>query len=670
MNNLKRVLSILLCMVLMAGLLSATVSATPDGAPVVITMGDVFTIQPDDGQINQFPNMYKSGDNIYVNFSKHLDGAIKGGLNGMRISRDNGKTFPEYYESTSSDFIPGGMIELPTGQMYYVSHIAVNADGEHEFVSMVSDDDGVTWTKQVGTISVPQGELYVRTGAQLSSVTMYGIPIFEDGVMYNSMYGQLLEDLDGGVASAVKWRVLWAKSEDYGKNWEIVSTIASGTPPIDTGRELQGYAEPCVTRCADGSLLAVMRTRTGEPLVQCRSYDDGLTWSVPTRLPGTDGWLSDSITGSVDPKLLMMENGLLVLCYGRPDVKLLVSTDGCGYQWDYFTTVYDDPTDGSQCSGMTGIVETEPGTLLICSDTGAVAYNPPVQSIWGRFVYLETDFPQEAAFDKAMIDSSFQTVDLQRQDQAVPLLVFDECGRLMVQDAYTVEWSSSAPDVAVVENGVLKPQKTGTAEITAEIRVNGAVCAAPSVTINVVDGSIPTALKISVPNPYPAPGEQGKIIAWTENALGEKNTEGVQFTFEAEDPRLNLAEDGQFTAGDAAGTIEVTVTASKGAVSLEETVSIVVVEDAVEPIDFESGVVPDSFLTVFPNAAVEMVDGNAVLAIRDTSSASTAHTQLNAPRTESKLFEADFYFESLNGAFVLAFADVNGYEEYAYQIQI
>mgnify|MGYP006290640663 CR=1 FL=1 len=160
--------------------------------------------------------------------------------------------------------------------------------------------------------------------------------------------GRLITAMQGRFHGDVATRTICVASDDEGKSWHFVSTIAY---PHD--KRLNGMCEPVMRRVADGSLLCVIRRGPKEPLAQCRSTDGGLTWSEPELLPGH----------GVDPDLLLMSNGVLACTYGRPGLHIMFSEDGCGYSWGYRTVI---GTWGS--SAYTGITELSPGKLLLLYD--------------------------------------------------------------------------------------------------------------------------------------------------------------------------------------------------------------------------------------------------------------------------------------------------------------
>src|SRR5690606_6663209 len=124
-------------------------------------------------------------------------------------------------------------------------------------------------------------------------------------------------------------RTMLVASEDGGRTWDFVSTIAfAQDSPGD------GYCEPVLATAADGSLLCVLRRGGGLPLGQCRSVDGGATWSEPELLLGH----------GVDPDLCLMSSGVLACTYGRPGMHIMFSEDGCGRQWSHATEIGNWPS--------------------------------------------------------------------------------------------------------------------------------------------------------------------------------------------------------------------------------------------------------------------------------------------------------------------------------------
>ncbi len=145
------------------------------------------------------------------------------------------------------------------------------------------------------------------------------------------------------------YRTILVASEDCGKTWTFVNTIAD----VRCGVPGEGFDEPVLCKVADGSLLCIMRRGGGLPLAQCRSTDGGQTWSPPELLAAH----------GVDPDLYLMSNGVLACTFGRPGMHIMFSPDGCGYSWGYRMEI------GTWLSSTyMGITEIEKGKLLLVYD--------------------------------------------------------------------------------------------------------------------------------------------------------------------------------------------------------------------------------------------------------------------------------------------------------------
>ena len=91
---------------------------------------------------------------------------------------------------------------------------------------------------------------------------------------------------------------------------------------------------------------------------------------------------------SADPNLIRMSEGQLVLSYGRPGNRILVSTDGNGKTWGNMTL-----TDSAVSSGYTSIVALTGTTALQVGDHGsnwcfAIGSGLHTVGIWARTIVL------------------------------------------------------------------------------------------------------------------------------------------------------------------------------------------------------------------------------------------------------------------------------------------
>ena len=241
-----------------------------------------------------------------------------------------------------------------------------------------SHDYGATWVEQHGMITA--GDAYDGVYFQR------GIVVGRDGSLLATTYGYLHGE--------TKYRSMLARSTDGGATWRIVSTIAA----LPTGRKTEGVSEPTMARAADGDLVVIMRQRApinrnvcngawqGAGLVITRSSDDGATWTQPRPLAGA-GLDVQNVT-SADPNLTRMSEGPLILSYGRPGNRILVSPDGNGKTWGNMTL-----TDSAVSSGYTSIVPLTETTALQVGDHGSnwcfpVGSGLHTVGIWARTIVL------------------------------------------------------------------------------------------------------------------------------------------------------------------------------------------------------------------------------------------------------------------------------------------
>jgi hypothetical protein len=186
--------------------------------------------------------------------------------------------------------------------------------------------------------------------------------IAKDGSVIAGVYPALYENENGKVDPG---GVAFYRSTDNGISWKIQGRIPyQGDIAIDTNankRVAFGFTEPGFEILSDGSMICVSRTSDGfgySPMYISRSADMGKTWSRP--VPFT--------RAGVLPRVLQLENGVVVLSAGRPGVQLRFSTDGKGEKWtDPFEMLpYDveNKRDAVSC-GYTDLVATGPNSFLI-----------------------------------------------------------------------------------------------------------------------------------------------------------------------------------------------------------------------------------------------------------------------------------------------------------------
>ena len=190
--------------------------------------------------------------------------------------------------------------------------------------------------------------------------------IASDGSIIAGIYpGLYLNEKDGVDPSGI----LFYRSTDKGRNWKIQGRIPYEpdlkTDPNGDKRPAFGFTEPGFEILSDGTFLCVMRTTDSfvknSPMYVSRSTDLGVTWTKPETFT----------RAGVLPRLLQLDNGVIVLASGRPGVQLRFCTDGKGQKWtDSFEMLpFKNEQEAAVSCGYTELLATGPDRfLLIYSD--------------------------------------------------------------------------------------------------------------------------------------------------------------------------------------------------------------------------------------------------------------------------------------------------------------
>ena len=187
--------------------------------------------------------------------------------------------------------------------------------------------------------------------------------LLSDNSLVAGIYATFYELPTGGVDDPSG--ISFYRSVDHGYSWRILGKVPyKYDPAVDPNgvkRTGFGYIEPAFEVLSDGTFLCVLRTHDGyghSPQYISRSSDRGVTWSDPE--PFTPA--------GVYPRLLQLENGVLVLVSGRPGVQIRFSLDGKGEKWtDPFEMLpYKDlePKEQVTC-GYASLLATGPNSFLV-----------------------------------------------------------------------------------------------------------------------------------------------------------------------------------------------------------------------------------------------------------------------------------------------------------------
>lgn len=275
------------------------------------------------------------------------------------------------------------LTELNDGRLlavnYHTFMVSGSANRRALVPTAVSADGGHSWTYRNGTMTTPQPMRPISSRSSRPNTTLGGFVLVNrvledpDGTLYQAAYGYYEND--------AKYRQLLLVSTDGGVNWTVRATIAVN-PALSTNPRYEGFDEGSVVRVADGSMLAVMRTGSYQPMYYSRSTDDGHTWTTPQPLVAGPG--AQQVVG-IRPELTLLGNGTLVLLYGRPGMSMVAAPDGTGANWTTPT-----PVDHRNSGNGTSVVVGD-DRLLIMGDRGAEWSHQAdtYRRVWSRLIVVD-----------------------------------------------------------------------------------------------------------------------------------------------------------------------------------------------------------------------------------------------------------------------------------------
>ncbi len=335
---------------------SVSAEAAPLNEPLEVLVSEPWTAHSSSAGGGTF--LLKLGNGDLVNQYWEGDGRHPYGL----ISSDKGKTWKRTTwpdDSACVAVLSDGTVLA----MNYMKDVRKVAPGKFTYPRWISRDHWKNWEGPLMTpVSIPQG-----TGGTGDDMHPFNGPLFwrsiielPNGRLLATMYGYFEGDtvpITGfkPTQGFFKYRTMLVQSEDHGASWSLVSTVA-----YDPSIGQESFCEPALLRLPDGELLCMMRTGyTHDPMYLCRSQDDGRTWSKP-RSTGLRG---------VDPRLLLLGNGLVACAYGvkeyngsRRERRIMFSGDG-GRTWVHKTIVF-----AGYGGSYPDAIELEPGTILYVYD--------------------------------------------------------------------------------------------------------------------------------------------------------------------------------------------------------------------------------------------------------------------------------------------------------------
>jgi hypothetical protein len=326
---------------------------------------------------------------VLVSFSEQPDSRFFPELLRTERSVDGGKTFTQLKTGVPVN----SMTQLADGSLVAVDFRTSRYGASSPSTPTPLPAVGAKQLKTTFWRSHDYGATWVEQHGMITASDAYDVVYFQRGIVVGRD-GSLLATSYGYLHGQTRYCSMLARSTDGGATWRIVSTIAK----VPAGRKTEGMSEPTMAKAADGDLVVVMRQRApinrsvcngawqGAGLVITRSSDDGATWTPARPLAGVG--LDVQNVSSADPNLTRMSEGQLILSYGRPGNRILVSTDGNGKTWGNMTL-----TDSAVSSGYTSIVPLTETTALQVGDHGSnwcfpVGFGLHKVSIWARTIVL------------------------------------------------------------------------------------------------------------------------------------------------------------------------------------------------------------------------------------------------------------------------------------------
>ncbi|MBR5459799.1 MAG: exo-alpha-sialidase, partial [Clostridia bacterium] len=671
---MKKFLAITLAIIITASV--ATFPTFAEEALFSLTASDEFIIEQEtitegvdydgpESPLNQFPFLEVIDGTIFASWSEHRDVVICDTADALVMSTDGGKTWTNKQKITN--FYATSINKLPDGTLYAMNYNTRFID-EHtmKVFYFTSNDGGLSWTGHEGQVHFDK-EITKSQGLWASFAMHRTLMVMDDGSIQGAIYGTYKGDAYS--------RCVWIKSTDNGQNYYVVSDIGAGVPVGADGTvydDVESVCEPVVARCLDGSLLAVMRIDSYKPLFYARSYDDGLTWTTPTTLAGIE---SMGHIWSVDPDLELTSDGTLLLYFGRHDVKVLVSLDGCGYDWQEPAAV---KVKGA--TGYSGIRELEPGKILLIGDYGLPEHtNTP--TIWGRYLTLTRRTSTIPTISKLLIFKEDTVIDIDDTKSSFIIKAIDNDGRLIDLEDCEISYSYSNSGVLTADqNGVITPVADGTTEVTVSASYNGTTATSNTLTIDVIDPEAFSYVEASVTaDSLLSPGKTIQVNVTPYNRVGEA-LEGTTPTYSYKSSNTNIAtvnSSGLITAV-APGTAEITVSATVSGNTDEYTFSVPVTYSGLVSYDFELDKVGESpnFTLTNPEGHIKVSDtvsasGNNSIYINDNTLSAMVGFRISDTETSAiRHLEFNIYPTNLTDGFNIRFNVNNAYTTYQHKFNI
>ena len=348
--------------------------------PVVISVAN----KPEKWGYFQFPSIVKTPDNtIIATWNMNEDDIEAYGKHKFEsfASNTNGKSWkPAQPERVGKTLLPNGDrieifipepikvkdIQLPelvgTGldtdanlpyYLYRLNDLPAQCQGI--FINRLKKGE-TEWKVERATINDPRAVRGHFKG--LFPIGWWGdMHVLPDGSIIAGVYPDFFVSDDNVVDT--RSGASFYRSTDGGHSWNIQGRIGY-IPDLSAdpkGNQRMGFSEPAFEILPDGTFLCILRTADGlgiAPMFASRSIDEGCTWSKPEAFTPF----------GVFPRILKLENGVVVLASGRPGVQVRFSTDGRDWSTAFEMLPYKNEDDLVSC-GYTGLLPIGKNRFLI-----------------------------------------------------------------------------------------------------------------------------------------------------------------------------------------------------------------------------------------------------------------------------------------------------------------
>jgi hypothetical protein len=327
---------------------------------------------------------------ILLNWPTNIDNANVLVKFDHMTSLNGGTTWGAKITGVGGDPELSSIIKLKSGKIVSINFKPLYIDAptypardkqHYPFDYNTSTNNGASWTLHAYNRTTPLdttvGGMVDFTPFSVDGIRFHRGIIEDNGVLYANAYITY-------VGSTTHSQIL--KSVNDGKTWTPMLD-GSGNPIfIGQGHTNSNLAtdESTLERCANGDWLVVMRQGiAASPLLISRSSDKGQTWTQFNYITGLP-----SYPKAVNPQLMLMPNGVMVLTYGKPDQHLVFSLDGNGTTWSNVETTYIDANEQRATSANSAIVSIGSNKLLQFGDYYSETSNPNTQGIWQKEIEL------------------------------------------------------------------------------------------------------------------------------------------------------------------------------------------------------------------------------------------------------------------------------------------